>query len=245
MADRGPYAKGRERRVAILRSALDVFSEVGSRSASMSAIARRVGISPALLQYYFASREDLLQAVITEWDADNLMRGEGRSEFSRFLTAIHHNMQIPGLIHLYMTCVVEATDPEHPHREFYVERYARLTPSIVEEIRNQQAQGIMEPDLDPVRVARILLAAIEGLQIRWLHERNFNLMEEFLYTLEQFGIAPPELLAGALTDLGELRSRREWARDDGRPPKVAVRPDEQRDANLPMLDSPGPRGSRP
>lgn len=201
MPDRGPYAKGRERRQAILESTLDVYSEVGSRRASMSAVARKVGISPALLQYYFGSREDLLRAVITEWDRENAVRGEGLTHFAHFLRAIRHNMQIPGVIHLYMTCVVEATDPDHPHREFYVQRYHKLSPGIVEEVRRQQRAGVLRDDLDPDRIARILLATIEGLQIRWLHEPDFDLMEEFLYTLEQFGIAPPELLSGALADL--------------------------------------------
>lgn len=202
MSDRGPYAKGRERRQAILDSTLEVFSQLGSRAASMSAIARHVGVSPALLQYYFASREDLLQEVITAWDADNARRGEGLSHFADWLRAIRHNTGIPGLIHLYMTAVVEATDSEHPHREFYAQRYQGLTPEITEEIRNQQAVGNVDPTADPERIARILLATIEGLQIRWLHEPDFDMVTEFLFTLEQFGIRPPELTEGRLEDLG-------------------------------------------
>jgi len=196
MADRGPYAKGRKRREAILESTLEVFSELGSRGASMTAIARKVGISPALLQYYFASREDLLQAVITEWDRENAVRGEGLTHFAHFVRAIEHNMQIPGVIHLYMTCVVEATDPDHPHREFYAQRYHKLSPGIVAEVQRQQTAGTLRADLDPDRIARIILATIEGLQIRWLHESDFNLVDEFLYMLEMLGITTPELQSG-------------------------------------------------
>lgn len=198
MAGRGPYAKGRKRREAILESTLEVFSELGSRGASMTAIARKVGISPALLQYYFASREDLLQAVITEWDRENAVRGAGLTHFAHFVRAIEHNMQIPGVIHLYMTCVVEATDPDHPHRGFYTQRYHKLSPGIVAEVQRQQTAGTLRADLDPDRIARIILATIEGLQIRWLHEPSFNLVDEFLYTLEMLGISTPELQAGAL-----------------------------------------------
>src|SRR3954447_10332344 len=216
MVDRGPYAKGRERRQAIIESTVDVFSQVGSRGASMTAIARKVGISPALLQYYFSSREELLQAVISEWDRDNARRGEGLTHFADFLRAIRHNMEIPGIIHLYMTCVVEATDPDHPGRRFYTQRYHDLSPGIVEEVRRQQAAGSVRPDLDPDRIARILLATIEGLQIRWLHEPDFDLMEEFLYTLEMLGITPPELLTGELADLGDLTDWQQRARAAGR-----------------------------
>jgi AcrR family transcriptional regulator len=202
MADRGPYAKGRQRREAILESTLEVFSELGSRGASMTAIARKVGISRALLQYYFASREDLLQAVITEWDRENAVRGAGLTHFAHFVRAIEHNMQIPGVIHLYMTCVVEATDPDHPHREFYTQRYHKLSPGIVAEVQRQQTAGTLRADLDPDRIARIILATIEGLQIRWLHEPNFNLVDEFVYTLGMLGISTPELQAEGLPGLG-------------------------------------------
>lgn len=207
MADRGPYAKGRKRREAILESTLEVFSELGSRGASMTAIARKVGISPALLQYYFASREDLLQAVITEWDRENAVRGEGLTHFAHFVKAIEHNMQIPGVIHLYMSCVVEATDPDHPHREFYTQRYHKLSPGIVAEVQRQQTAGTLRADLDPDRIARIILATIEGLQIRWLHEPNFDLVDEFLYTLEMLGITTPELQSRAFDDLEDPDGR--------------------------------------
>jgi AcrR family transcriptional regulator len=200
MADRGPYAKGRERRQAILESTLEVFSTMGSRGASMSAIARHVGVSPALLQYYFSTREDLLQEVITAWDRDNARRGEGLTHFADWLRGIRHNMGNPGLIHLYMTAVVEATDPDHPNREFYAQRYEGLTPEIVQEIRNQQVSGNVDPALDPERIARVLLATIEGLQIRWLHRPDFDMVAEFLFTLEQFGIKPPELLTGEIDE---------------------------------------------
>ena len=168
----------------------------------MTAIARKVGISRALLQYYFASREDLLQAVITEWDRENAVRGAGLTHFAHFVRAIEHNMQMPGVIHLYMTCLVEAADPDHPHREFYTQRYHKLSPGIVAEVQRQQTAGTLRADLDPDRIARIILATIEGLQIRWLHEPNFNLVEEFVYTLGMLGISTPELQAEGLPGLG-------------------------------------------
>jgi len=192
MAAGGRYAKGRERREAILHSALETFSQLGSRGASLSAIARNINVSPALLQYYFASRDELLMEVITKWDQENEAAGAGLTHFADWLKAIRHNQQIPGLVHLYMTCVVEATDPDHPHRDFYRQRYHSLTPEIVEEIRNQQRRGSVAATADPERIARILLATIEGLQIRWLHEPDFDMFDEFLYTLRTFGIVPPD-----------------------------------------------------
>jgi AcrR family transcriptional regulator len=193
MAERGPYSKGRQRREAILESTLTVFSELGSRKASMRAIADDVGISPALLQYYFSSREELLLEVIHKWDMLNAQRGAGMTHFAHWLAAIRHNALVPGIVHLYMTCVIEATDPGHPGRPFYKERYEMLTRKIVGELLLQQRNGTLPPEAEPERIARMLLAASEGIQIRWLHEPDFDMFEEFLFLLKQFDIVIPEL----------------------------------------------------
>jgi AcrR family transcriptional regulator len=203
MAERGPYSKGIERREAILESTLNVFSELGSRKASMRAIAKDVGISPALLQYYFSGREELLLEVIHQWDKTNGARGEGMTHFASWLAAIRHNAIVPGVVHLYMTCVMEATDPGHPGRPFYKERYATLTRKIVGELLVQQRNGNVPPDADPERIARILLAVSEGIQIRWLHEPDFDMFEEFLFVLKQFSIVIPELESGELDNAGQ------------------------------------------
>jgi AcrR family transcriptional regulator len=198
MAERGPYSKGEKRREAILESALNVFSELGSRRSSMRAIAADVGISPALLQYYFSNREELLLEVIRGWDRANVVRGAGLSHFGEWLTSIRHNAVVPGLVHLYMTCVIEATDPDHPGRPFFRERYAVLTRKIVAEILVQQSEGNVPADADPHRMARALLAFSEGIQIRWLHEPDFDMFEEFLYVLGLFSIVVPEVESGRL-----------------------------------------------
>jgi len=48
-APRGHYAKGLERREAILRTTLELFAQHGARGASLRAIARELDVSPALL----------------------------------------------------------------------------------------------------------------------------------------------------------------------------------------------------
>lgn len=198
MAERGPYSKGIERREAILESTLSVFSALGSRKSSMRAIAEDVGISPALLQYYFSSREELLLEVFRQWGKTNGQLSAGMTHFGGWLVAIRHNAVVPGVVHLYMTCVMEATDPEHPGRPFYRERYATLTRRIVAELLVQQRLGHVPADADPERIARILLAVSEGIQIRWLHEPDFDMFEEFLFVLKQFSIVIPEVESGEI-----------------------------------------------
>jgi AcrR family transcriptional regulator len=192
VAQRGPYLKGQARREAILKGALNAFSELGSRKASMRAIAREVGISPALLQYYFASRDDLLLGVINEWDMSNSVGRQNISHFAGWLRSIRHNAVVPGLFHLYTTSVVEATDADHPGRPFFKQRYDQFTQLINDELQVQQDNGNVPKDADKDRIARILLAVSEGLQIRWLHEPNFDIAEDFSFLLDQFSIVIPE-----------------------------------------------------
>lgn len=54
--------KAQDRRAEILRGAAAVFREKGFHAAGMREIAAGVGMAPGALYYYFASKEDLLQA---------------------------------------------------------------------------------------------------------------------------------------------------------------------------------------
>ncbi|MFF2773038.1 TetR/AcrR family transcriptional regulator [Streptomyces bacillaris] len=192
MYERGPYAKGRERREAILRTTLDVFSQNGYRGASLRAIARELDVSPALLQHYLKSHEDLLTEVVTEWDAENRRRSDGMTHLGHWLTAIRHNTEIPGLIRLYTALAVEATDPEHTARPYFQRRYDNLTQEIVDDVEAQKRAGTAPADIDTERIARLLIAACEGLQIRWLHSPDFDMYDEFVFLLREFRVFPPE-----------------------------------------------------
>ena len=58
-----PNAENRERLIDI---ALRLFSQQGLARTSLNAIAREAGVTPAMLHYYFNSREQLLDVMIEE-----------------------------------------------------------------------------------------------------------------------------------------------------------------------------------
>ena len=188
MSERGQYAKGRERRGAILSATLEVFSQAGYRGTSLRAIARELKIGPTLIQHYFSSRDELLTEVISAWDVENARLNEGLPMIDGFAHGIRRNMRIPGLIRLYTAYAVEAADPEHPARPFFESRYNKLTSEMAADIRRQQAMGWVSAQEDPERLARLLIAECEGLQIRWLHEADFDMYQEFVFVLARFGI---------------------------------------------------------
>ena len=69
-APRGPRADRGETLAQIRRAARASFAAHGWEGTSLRAIAREVGVDPALVHYYFSSKEELLDAVTTppeEW----------------------------------------------------------------------------------------------------------------------------------------------------------------------------------
>ena len=56
----------KERRKAIMDTSLEVFAEHGYESASISMIAKKVGISKGLMYNYFESKEDLLTTLMMD-----------------------------------------------------------------------------------------------------------------------------------------------------------------------------------
>src|SRR5579859_1816106 len=60
---RKPAPVGADRRQLILEAALDVFAEQGFEGATTKEIAARAGVTHGLIYFYFASKEDLFQAV--------------------------------------------------------------------------------------------------------------------------------------------------------------------------------------
>ena len=118
MAREGRFAKGAARREAILSTATEVLARDGYRSTSLRAVARTLGLEPAHILYYFDSREDLLQNVIERWDAEAIasIGGEPAPEdtLDVYVELIRRNLEIPGLIHLYLIFAAEAAQSEHP-----------------------------------------------------------------------------------------------------------------------------------
>jgi AcrR family transcriptional regulator len=96
--------KTEERRLAILEAAKGVFLERGYVAASMSEVAARVGGSKQTLYSYFASKEDLLVAVMLE---------KGARMIDPLFDRFHDNRDLPaGLGEFAIQFLRFITDPE-------------------------------------------------------------------------------------------------------------------------------------
>jgi AcrR family transcriptional regulator len=167
------YAKGRERREAILAAADAAFAKHGFRGASLGTIADSVGLSQPGLLHHFPSKEHLLLEVL------RYREDQGLEQVARALEEHHDyaeallelcaaNTQTPGLVRLFTVLAAEGVDDDHPAHELFRERYRDLRRIVGSRFATEQREGRIAADLDPESVAPQVLALFDGLQLQWL-----------------------------------------------------------------------------
>jgi AcrR family transcriptional regulator len=186
------YAKGRERRDAILAAANEVFATRGFRGASLKTIAKRVGLSEPGLLHHFASKDELLLELLTmrdQHDEERIVEAYAAhaEALDVLLELCRQNADRPGIVRLFTILAAESVDDDHPAHEWFLERYRLRTRQVTERLASEQRAGHIAADIDPRMVAPQILAMFDGLQIQWLmdpeHVDMVAVMEDFLARL--------------------------------------------------------------
>ncbi|MFE5857919.1 TetR/AcrR family transcriptional regulator [Streptomyces sp. NPDC056500] len=177
---RGPYAKTSAKRRTILDAALAAYSEAGSRKVSVRDIAQRVGMTDAGVLHHFGSREALLTAVLEARDAsvEATTRATVDGPASGLEGVLTQNAATPGLVKLFVDVAAAAAEPDHPAHEFFTDRYERYRSDIAfaySNLTSDMAEASSVSPVDPDWVARILLAATDGLQLQWLLKPDIDM----------------------------------------------------------------------
>lgn len=170
---RGSYAKGLARRQQILDRAIEVFAQRGSDNTSLRAIAQEVGVTHSALTHYFGSLEQLLVEVyresVRQIDSDAPEPPAEMTPGELMRRSAERNRLVPGMVQLYSTLVAGALEKGHDAAHAFASlRFAELRTQLAERVRNNQAAGLIRPDLDPQLVAALVIAASDGLQTQWL-----------------------------------------------------------------------------
>jgi AcrR family transcriptional regulator len=194
---RKPYAVGIKRREEILDAAQQLFSVQGFRGAALADIAAEVGLTVAGLLHYFPSKVDLLAAVLKRRD-DSFAPPYERTlaDTGSFCKAVHEVMaQIvasPDTLRLFITLAAESTDPEHPSHAYFQARYRVSREHFTALLAEAKERG----EIDPVASGPVLIAVLDGLQLQWLLNPEFDIfgeLDRYLATIslrrdgEQFG----------------------------------------------------------
>lgn len=180
---RGEYAKTAQRRLEIIGAAAATFSELGFRDGSLREVAQRVGITHAGIRHHFASKVDLLMAVLEWRDEAALSRARathpvGIEVLHAWIESTRRNVGNPMLVDLELTLAAEATTPEHPANEYFKDRYKRGTEILVRAFKAIEVDGKLAKGMTPQSAAKLFLSSTLGLQTLWLRDRSVDVPGE-------------------------------------------------------------------
>lgn len=184
---RGPYRTGVRRRAEIIASATEVFGEHGFAGGTLAQIAELVGVTPQTVVKHFGSKEGLLIAVLESSDAQNAQLHFADLDGLDYLDAsehlLRHNMQHRGMVELMLTVGTEASGPSHPAHEYMVRRYADYAASIARILQHARDAGQIRKfsDAELLFEARGYAALMDGLQLQWLLDPDFDLTGAWAY----------------------------------------------------------------
>lgn len=174
-AKRGPYAKTKARREAIIQAAHEVFAAHGYQGGSLQLVADKVGMSQSSLLHHFPTKSDLLLAVLhlrDEFRPEGMPLTDDGQEaldvIDRLFVQVAFNESIPGVIELYTVLCAESLTQDHPGSDYFTQRFAQVRDSYEAEFRRLAALGELREGVDPARAAASLTALWDGIQTQWL-----------------------------------------------------------------------------
>lgn len=189
---RGPYAKGVARRAEILDVALRLYGASSGERPTLAAIASEVGLTEAGVLHYFGSMDELFVAILEARDAHAVDAG-GLTDPDHVWAYLAQTTRTPGLTKLFVDMSVAAADPYHPAHTF-MERHRQRVHDVV-----RMALGI-----DDEQAIRLVVAAAEGLQMRWIQNQATDIagdLEALARVLTTRSVVSKETLPKARDDL--------------------------------------------
>jgi AcrR family transcriptional regulator len=208
-----------ERRAHAVRTLLELASHTAPDAISTAAIAERMGVSHGALFRHFPNREAIWAEAVT-WATGELERRfdaclevpaaattpdpgaaplppSGPLQQVAALMASHAGLlqQHPGLVRmLFAELQRPATSPARETGKAFMQRF-RLRLAVL--IAAAQADGDLEPDLDPHDLAALLVATQQGLMLQALvHDGFADLTERSRRSVALFLRAGPGLKPG-------------------------------------------------
>lgn len=194
MNARGPYAKGVAKRAEILDAALDVIDQHGYSGATVKQLAEAVNLSQNGLLHYFGSKDALFveilchQASAVEAQVDPEHADFASNLAQRILDAAETDLMAPGMSQLLLSMATSATDPAHRGHAYIEHRYASFRQVAEGAMRELQNRGKFPEGGDPAAAAQVLAAALDGLQLQWLYNKEIDVLGCLKYLLGALGV---------------------------------------------------------
>ena len=179
---RGPYAKSVAQRDNILAAARRVFAQLGYNGSSMRGIAEEAGITFTGLRHHFATKDELLIAVLEQRDLEHSAQQaniHGIGLLDALVSLLDQVLDEPAITEVFTTVSGEAVSRDHPAHHFFVQRYKRIRRQFAEELAAAATSGEYLA-IDPDHAAILLAAIMDGLQLQWLLDESVDAHGAFL-----------------------------------------------------------------
>ena len=170
----GTRPETEQKRIDILRAAIETFGAKGSTNGTLSDIAEQVGMTHAGVLHHFGSKHNLLLEVLEFRDHDDVAHladqhiPGGPALFAHLVGTAQRNALRPGIVQVFTVLSAESVTEGHPAKGYFQERYRNLRGEIDTAFRALCAQeGVADPDTID-RAAASILAVMDGLQLQWL-----------------------------------------------------------------------------
>jgi len=180
-----PTAARGEKGPLILQAATEVFAEQGFAAVTVAEIADRAGIGKGTVYEYFSSKDELLFAVF-EWMNQRIFErfeellAEGGTTPERLrrmldiaseVTCEQVDMQA---VVLDFWAASRGTKSEERYNQSCLETFRSYRRLAADVIREGQAAGDLNPDIDPEATAVMMVAAIDGLGVQIFFDRELD-----------------------------------------------------------------------
>lgn len=178
---RGPYAKSAAQRQNILAAARRTFAQLGYNGASMRGIAEDAGITFTGLRHHFATKDELLVAVLTQRDEEHQAQQadiHGTDLLDALGALLHQTLDEPAITEIFTTVSGEAVSREHPAHAFFTSRYERIRREFSAELEASPGDT-PAVTIPPASAAILLTAVMDGLQLQWLLDESVDVQGAF------------------------------------------------------------------
>ncbi|GAB3574708.1 hypothetical protein GCM10027406_05120 [Leifsonia lichenia] len=218
------YEAAQQTRATIVDAAAALFVDRGFGAVSLRDIAAAAGLSHPGVLRHFASKDEILDAVVDGLEQRNRAWVDAHGVgIDLYADLARHNASTPGYTALFATLAGEATRSEHPAHQRFRERHRELRTLSAAQFQAAVDDGLLPPDTDVTGEAVRLAAAWDGLQLMSLYLPERVDVPEMVdaYVSRLRGIATPP--SGAAASVHPRDDDRAWARAAGYAPGRARR----------------------
>jgi AcrR family transcriptional regulator len=129
-------------------------------------------IDRARVLYYFPTKEQLLMATLERRFELRRSRAEAIGRDSGVVAMMRFHLEAglakPGMMRLFITLAVAATDPDHPAHNYFLDRYQRTYDQLRAGFAADIEAGRTPRTVDPTAAAVRIIALCDGLQVQYL-----------------------------------------------------------------------------